>query len=134
MKGKNTLSEKTSFILKYTLQAIGSLVFIFAVAILFKTTVIDLNPEFWIEKFYSNPTVIYLIYIGSEVLFGLFPPEIFMFWAMNLGGTTTYVLNIIFFTIVTLGAGHIAYLIGRYLNKVFKLNLVKRKFFVKYIP
>ncbi len=134
MNGKNTLSEKTRFVQKYTIRAIVSLVVIFGAAIIFKENVIDHNPEFWIEKFYSNPTVIYLIYIGSEVFFGLFPPEIFMFWAMNLGGTTTYVLNIAFFTLVTLGAGHLAYFIGRYLNTIFSVNLFKRKFFVKYIP
>ena len=88
MKAKSTLSEKTRFILKYTIRAIVSLVIIFGAAIIFKENVIDHNPEFWIEKFYSNPTVIYLIYIGSEVFFGLFPPEIFMFWAMILISTT----------------------------------------------
>lgn len=128
------LNEKNKFILKYTLRAIIYLAILIVVAIIFKKTVIDLNPEFWIEKFYSKPLIIYLIYIGSEVFFGLFPPELFMYWSMNLGGTGVYILNVAFFTLVSLFAGHLAYFIGRLLYKRFSEKLYKRKFFIKYIP
>lgn len=128
------LNEKSRFVLKYTLRAIIYLVIIVVIAVIFKKIVIDHNPQFWIEKFYSKPLIIYLIYIGSEVFFGLFPPEIFMYWSLNLGNTDVYILNVAFFTLVSVLAGHLAYFIGRLLYKRFSEKLYKRKFFIKYIP
>ncbi len=128
------LNERTRFILKYSLQAIIYLLVIIVVAIIFKKAVIDHNPQFWIEKFYSRPIIIYLIYIGSEVFFGLFPPELFMYWSINLGNSTSYIINLTFFTLVSVAAGHLAYFIGRYFNKYLSSTVFQKKFFVKHLP
>lgn len=128
------LKEKRMFILKYSLRALLSLAILFAGLYLFKILYFDHNPDYWIERFYRNPLVIYLIYIGSEVFFGIFPPELFMFWAIKAGSTLAYVFNIIFFGTVSMGAGHLAYWIGRYLRKRVGKSITKKKFVSKYLP
>lgn len=128
------LSDKKKFVLKYSLRALLSLLLIFGGLLLFKKLYFDHDPDFWLEKFYSNSLVVHLIYVASEIFFGILPPEIFMFWAIKAGDTTSYVLNIIFFASVSMGAGHLAYWVGRYLSKVMGKRIKKRPIIVQYLP
>ena len=108
---------------------------ILAVAfLLFKNYMIDKNQEVWLDRFYSNPILIYLIYVGSEVFFGLFPPELFMLWALHKGGDWQYWINLAFFASVSYGAGYFGFLTGRYLNRVLIFRYMSRKFFSRYWP
>ncbi|MDX9880974.1 MAG: hypothetical protein RBS73_02845 [Prolixibacteraceae bacterium] len=127
-------SEKKWFVVKYTLRAILSFALILGGFLLFKELYFDHNPEYWIGKFYGNSLAIHLIYVASEVFFGIFPPEIFMFWAIKAGGTTNYILNILFFAVVSMGAGHLAYWGGRYLAKRMGKRIEKRKFVSQHLP
>lgn len=133
IKGK-IFSERTRFVLKYVVQALISLLVLFGGIVLFKELYFDHNPDYWIEKFYSNSLVIHLIYVASEIFFGLLPPEIFMFWAIKAGDTTSYVVNIIFFAGVSMGAGHLAFWGGRWLAKILGKRVKKRPFIAKYLP
>lgn len=101
---------------------------------LFSEYVFKENPQLWIARFYSNPLLIYSIYIGSEIFFGLFPPEIFMIWAFNKGDLVLYCWNVTFFAAVSYGAGLLAFLAGRYLRRVLLFRFLGRKFFSKYWP
>jgi len=101
---------------------------------LFKEYFITENQEVWLKRFYSNPTLIYLIYVGSEVFFGLFPPEFFMLWAFHKGDTVQYLLNLCFFAGVSYGAGYLAFIIGRILRKTFLFGYLSQKLLAKYWP
>jgi len=102
--------------------------------LLFMELVYKDNPEYWIEKFYSKPLQIYGIYIFSEFLFGLLPPEIFMIWALHKGSTLHYVANVAFFVAVSYVAGLTAFLLGKYLQRVLYYRFLQRKFFSRYLP
>ena len=102
--------------------------------ILFKEFIITDNQDVWLERFYSKPLIIYLIYTGSEIFFGIFPPEIFMLWAYHKGDTLHYFLNLTFFAGVSYGAGYLAFLVGRFLRRVVFFRYLGRKFFTKYWP
>ncbi|RKD89735.1 SNARE-associated domain-containing protein [Mangrovibacterium diazotrophicum] len=126
--------SKTGFLLKNLGRALIYALVIGVAYYLFKEYIIAENQEVWLKKFYSNPTLIYLIYIGSEVLFGLFPPEFFMLWAYHGGDVLHYTLNLIFFAGVSYGAGYLSFLIGRYLQRTVFFRFMSRKFFMKYWP
>lgn len=134
MRKRFGLSERRSFVLKYALQALVSLLVLFGAIALFKEFYFDNDPKYWLEKFYGNSLIIHLIYVASEVLFGLLPPEIFMFWAIKAGNTMSYVVNIIFFAAVSMGAGHLAFWGGRWLANVLGKRVKKRPFMTKYLP
>lgn len=101
---------------------------------LFKELVYKDNPDFWIEKFYSNPYQIYSLYIFSEFCFGLIPPEIFMVWAFHKGDVLHYFMNVAFFTVISVLAGFTAFILGKYLQRRVCFRFFQRKYFSKYLP
>ncbi len=128
------LQKKFKFLFKNMLKGLLSLAVLAVLYLLAKEYITIDNQDIWLERFYSRPLLIYGIYIGSEIFFGLFPPEIFMLWAYFKGGTWHYVFNLIFFAGVSYGAGYLAFLVGRYLHKVVMFRFLGRKFFSKYWP
>lgn len=125
---------KFQFLLKNILRGIVGMAVLIAAYLLLKKYVVAEEQAIWIEHFYSKPILIYLIYTGSEIFFGLFPPEIFMLWAYHKGDTFHYVLHVSFFAGVSYGAGYLAFLIGRFLRRVVFFRYLGRKFFTKYWP
>ncbi len=129
-----TEDSKAVFLLKNLGKALIYALIIALLYLLFKEYIVAENQEVWLKKFYSNPTLVYLIYIGSEVFFGLFPPEFFMLWAYHKADLPHYILNVAFFAAVSYGAGYLAFMIGRYLQRTVLFRLASRKFFAKYWP
>ncbi len=127
-------TRRTRFLLKNLLRALVYAVLLAVAYLLFKEYIIEENKAVWIERFYGNPLVIYLIYIGSEIFFGLFPPEFFMLWAFNKGDYLQYIANVAFFAVVSYGAGYLAFLIGRFLRQALFFRYMSRKFFKHYWP
>ncbi|WP_423127441.1 hypothetical protein [Gaoshiqia sp. Z1-71] len=123
---------KYKFLLKNLLRALIYMAVIAVAYLLFKKFIIDENQEVWIERFYSKPLTVYLIYTGSEIFFGIFPPEFFMLWAYYKSDLLHYALNVIFFAGISYGAGYLAFLIGRVLRRVVIFRYMSRRFFSHY--
>ncbi len=128
------LNFKFKFLLKNILKGLLWMAILAALYLLAKEYVIDENQEVWLKRFYSQPLIIYGIYIGSEIFFGLFPPEFFMLWAYYKGDLSQYIFNVAFFAGVSYAAGYLAFLVGRYLRRVVLFRYLGRKFFSKYWP
>jgi membrane protein DedA with SNARE-associated domain len=107
---------------------------IVAAYILFMELVYKNNPEVWLERLYSKPIQIYLIYFASEFFFGIIPPEFFMIWALHKAGTAHYFINVAFFAVVSYAAGYAMFLIGQLLNKRVYFRFLQRKFFSNLFP
>jgi membrane protein YqaA with SNARE-associated domain len=122
------------FLLKNLLKGLVYMTILGVAYFLFKNYVVDKNQALWLEKFYEYPPLVYMIYTFSEIFFGLFPPEIFMIWALYKGDDLHYWMNILFFTLVTYGAGFLSFMIGRYLQKVLIFRYMSRRFFSRYWP
>jgi membrane protein DedA with SNARE-associated domain len=86
----------------------------------------------WLEPVYSNPFLVFLIYVISEVFFGIFPPELFMAWGLKQGGALTYVLIVFLLALISYGAGWLNYLIGLSLRKVKYVRWLIRKYMKRY--
>ena len=126
--------SKIGFLAKNLFRALIYAVVIFVAYYLFKEYILTEKQEVWLQRFYDNSTLIYLIYIGSEVFFGLFPPEFFMLWAYHKGDVGQYILNLTFFTAISYGAGYLSFLIGRYLRRIVIFRYMSRQFFKNYWP
>lgn len=72
---------------------------------------LNLNPA-WIEALYDRLVLIYSIFIFSEVIFGIIPPELFMLWSLKGGLTDYYVVNVLFLSVLSYAAGVFGYFIG----------------------
>lgn len=126
--------SKLIFLLKNLGRALIYAIVIAVAYILFKEYIVTEHQEVWLKKFYSNAPLIYLIYTGSEVFFGLFPPEFFMLWAYHKDDLMSYVLNLTFFAGISYAAGYLAFIIGRILRRTVIFRYMSRKFFMKYWP
>lgn len=127
-------TERSRFILRNSISAILWLALIAIAYILFVEFIYVKNPGFWIDKFYGQPIIIYSIYVFSEFFFGLFPPELFMLWAVNKGSVWGYFANLFFFTVVSYGAAHVIFFLGRFLSSRFSEKLSKLQFYQKMLP
>ncbi|MFB6319108.1 hypothetical protein [Saccharicrinis sp. FJH54] len=126
--------NKIKFLLKNLFRGLIYSLIIAAAYLLFRKFFVNDNHEMWLGLFYSNPTLIYLIYIASEVFFGIIPPEFFMLWAYNNSSLIEYVLNVAFFAGISYGAGVLGFMIGRLLKKTVIFKYMGRRFFQQYWP
>ncbi|HRZ76690.1 MAG TPA: hypothetical protein P5248_04935, partial [Bacteroidales bacterium] len=64
----------------------------------------------------DEPVIVYLIFMTSEVIFGIIPPEIFMVWASGSGDIAPYPLLMALLAGISYLAGISGYFIGRGLH------------------
>ncbi|MDD4144614.1 MAG: hypothetical protein PHN68_08260, partial [Prolixibacteraceae bacterium] len=83
-------SSRMQFLIKNGFRGFVWLLVLLTAYFFFEEIVISRNPDNWVEKFYAKPEIIYLIYIGSEFFFGIFPPELFMIWAVRKANPANY--------------------------------------------
>lgn len=77
-----------------------------------------------IARIHANPIIFYLVFSISEIVFGLVPPEFFMIvYVLNHVPVSEYIVNLVFLTIISYGAGVLGSSIGR--------NFSKTGFFIK---
>lgn len=123
------ISPRIQFLIRNGLKGLIWLAILLVAYYIFDKLVISKNPELWLEHFYSQPGLIYLIYIASESFVGIIPPELFMIWAFNKGDTLHYILNVGFFAIISYGLGYLNFLIGQYLYKRVIFRYFRKRFF-----
>ncbi|MBN2610778.1 MAG: VTT domain-containing protein [Bacteroidales bacterium] len=103
---------------------------IIIIFILFKKFV---SPNYltWLEPVYDNPTVVYLVFLASEVIVGIVPPEVFFIWALRNGSVSDYAVIITVLAIISYLAGITGYFIGLYLQRTLFFQYLKAKFLGK---
>jgi membrane protein DedA with SNARE-associated domain len=123
--------EKSSFLLRNLSKGLLYLAVIVVLMLLAKKYV---NPDFvtWLAPVYERPLIVYLIFLISEIIIGIIPPEIFMGWATQSGIELDYALIILLLACISYMAGIVGYSIGRYFNRSSFYRLLKRRYFAKY--
>ncbi len=89
----------------------------------------NVNFNAWLAAI--KPSLVYIIFLLSEVIIGIIPPEIFMIWALRNGDITEYIAIIAAFSFLSYLAGISGYFIGRYLNTTLLYRFLRRKFLSK---
>lgn len=99
----------------------------------------DFTLEKLLGSYYEKPAIIFSIFFGSEVVFGIIPPELFMIWSLRAGDVSIYVNNVIALAALSYGSGIIGYYIGRQFSatrvyRTIRINYLKKaeKHFVRY--
>lgn len=125
------LTRRTKFLVRNLLKGF---LWLIAVIVLFVWAKNELGADYfkWLEPVYEKPYAIYSIFLGSEILIGIIPPELFMIWASRNGIISDYVWNIVLLASISYAAGMIGHRIGTYLNTSKFYRLLKRNFFGKY--
>lgn len=127
-KTSKELPDRRRFLLKNLLRGLLWLAVI-VVAFIYARKNYDFSLETILGPVYDQPTVIYLIFLASEVIFGILPPEFFMIWSLRSGVLINYINNIIALSTISYIAGVIGFGIGVYLkNTQFYKGMKKRVF------
>lgn len=122
------LSSKMRFLISNGLKGMAWLLTIMAAYWLLKDVVLSRTPDAWIEQVYAKPLIVYAVYCLSEFFFGIFPPELFMIWAINKDSVAHYFLNLAFFAAVSYLMGYLTFLIGSLIYKRPTFRLFRIRF------
>lgn len=79
-----------------------------------------------------HPLLVYFVFLTSEVVFGIIPPEFFMIWSVDSGLFDIYALDILFLSIISFGAGVVGYYIGSIFIFTAWFGRFKTKYLHKY--
>lgn len=121
---------RSGFLLKNFIRGIVWLVIV-VVAFVFAEEYIQDNFQRDIVHLQNRPLILYSIFFGSEVVFGLIPPVLFMTtWKLILRvDLYDYVLNLGIMTILSFIAG----VIGFYVGRLFSKTKLYRRMEVRYL-
>lgn len=127
-ENQKPLPDKNKFLLSNLAKGLAWLaVIVFGYLYLRKNY--DFTLESVLGPVYDQPTVIYLIFLASETIFGIIPPEFFMIWSLRSGLLSNYVNNVIALSSISYVSGVIGFGIGAYLkNTQFYRQMKKRVF------
>ena len=121
------LDDKTKFFLKNLLRGLVWLSVIIAGFVIFKKYV---NIDFWrwLRPVLDKPVIMFSIYLASEVIFGIIPPELFMIWGLQSGTIHDYVIVVSLLAALSYGSGIVGFLIGRYLQntRIYRIFRARR--------
>lgn len=86
------------------------------------------NLKFFLGPLYENTLMIYFIFLVSELIFGIIPPEFFMFWAASKNIWLLYLQHVTALMFISYLAGIIGYFVGAKFGntKFYKLLKIKR--------
>ena len=93
---------------------------------------VDLDSSEYLQSLGNSPLTVYSIYIVSEILVGIIPPEMFMMCSLELTTGRNYVLDVSLLAILSYAAGVLAYAFGRFFNQTVLYRYVRKTYLRKY--
>ncbi|MDH5475275.1 MAG: hypothetical protein OEX22_06255 [Cyclobacteriaceae bacterium] len=88
--------------------------------------------EHWMEPVHNKPLLVYSIFLISEVVFGIVPPEVFMIWSIHGGISDSYIINVAFLSVISFGAGISGYFIGASMRGLPFFLHIEEKYLLQY--
>jgi len=123
MKWIRFSNEKTDFLVKNILKGFFFLAVLVLIFYLLRKGTTEEDRMLWFGSIYNNPMLVLAVFVGSEIIFGIIPPEIFMLWSMETGYLGPYFLSIGTLSLISYAAGFLNFTIGKFLKgKVSWLN------------
>ncbi|HSJ66352.1 MAG TPA: hypothetical protein VK921_01700 [Anditalea sp.] len=123
--------EKKKYLIKGLVK--GFLMFgIIILAFMLGNRFLDPESFEWLKPFFGKVTLIISIFIASEMLSGILPPELFIIWALQDGTFSHFMFKVFFLAMISYVSGFLSYTIGRTLRNNSTFRAIKFKFFKKY--
>jgi len=131
LKSRKELPDRRRFLLKNLLRGFLWLAVI-VIAFIYARKNYDFTLQAVLGPVYDRPTVVYFIFLASEVIFGIIPPEFFMIWSLRNEILTDYINNSIALSAISYVAGIIGFGIGAYLKNTRFYRIMKIRVFGKF--
>ncbi|MBL6449913.1 hypothetical protein JMN32_26610 [Fulvivirga sp. 29W222] len=88
--------------------------------------------DFFMEYIGRWPFIVYTVFVFSEAVFGIIPPELFMIWSIKHGVFDAYSLNVFLLALISYAAGVLGYFIGVQLKDLHLLRNVFQRYISRY--
>jgi membrane protein YqaA with SNARE-associated domain len=132
MEKKRFFDKKRRFLIGNILKGFVAFVIFLVLLYLFRVNFSEADRFAWAEPLYDRPHLIMGIFVASEILFGIIPPELFMIWAMQTSYLGSYFFSITILSLISYIAGAGNYFLGRFLKDKFQSYYNKSKLLRKY--
>jgi membrane protein YqaA with SNARE-associated domain len=129
---KPVLGEKGKFLIENILKGFLYLGVLVAIFFLLRHIFTEEQRLEWFGSIYNNPKLVMTVFVGSEILFGIVPPEIFMLWSLETNWLGNYFVSIGLMSGISYSAGFFNFTMGRLINHSSTLLKSKNKFITKY--
>jgi len=93
---------------------------------------VPIDDSSWLNKLYEKPILVYFIFLVSEIVVGIIPPEMFMIWALKSTSTKFYVVDVVLLSSISYLAGVAGYFIGNWFHGTRFYNFIHEKFLFRY--
>jgi membrane protein YqaA with SNARE-associated domain len=125
-------NEKTRFLVMNLFKGFFFLALLVLLFYLLRMGTTEEDRMEWFGPIYNNPVLVLTVFIGSEIIFGIIPPEIFMLWSMETGYLGSYFLSIGMLSLISYGAGFLNFTLGKFLKEKVEWLNSKNKHLKKY--
>lgn len=126
------IGEKYRFLIRNIIHGFIWLAVIVFLFIFLSNHFEELNFKEYLRPLYDQPLLMYVIFSGSELLFGVIPPELFMIWALDYNSIFIYTEIIVLLTVISYLAGFCGYVFGKYLSYTVLFRFLRKRYFKKY--
>jgi len=109
-------SYKFKYLIFNLLKGILWLSIIVLIFFLFKTYFNESYQDL-MSRISNKPFLVISVFVTSEVLFGIIPPELFMIWALHQGAQQHYFVYVFFLALLSYFAGMLGYYFGFQFSK-----------------
>lgn len=127
----NDKKERTAFFLKNLFRGLLWLGIIVGGYFYLKNNY-NFSLEGILGSFYERPAVIFSIFFGSEVIFGIIPPELFMIWSLRHELLDLYIENVLVLALLSYFAGTIGYYIGFKFSTTRLYRVLRKNYLAKF--
>jgi uncharacterized membrane protein YdjX (TVP38/TMEM64 family) len=132
MKKKEFLDDKTRFLIRNILKGFLYLGFLIGIYFLIKSFFSEEERMEWFGRIYDNVLLVMSVFVASEILFGIIPPEVFMLWSLKTGLIGSYFPSIGLLSVISYLAGFSNFTIGAFAKDKSKILNGKNKIILKY--
>ena len=126
----NTYSSKQEFFLR---NLVKGLVWLGIIISLFVITKHNVDKELLLkyEHLFDKTGLILTIFILSELIIGIIPPELFLIWSLRSGILTNYIQYALLLAIISYLAGLTGFYFGKYLHGTKLYSYLRNKYLVR---
>ncbi|MFC4870448.1 VTT domain-containing protein [Negadavirga shengliensis] len=110
---KKILDDRGYFLIKNIGRGFLYLAILVGVFLVFRHFSSEEERYIWFGSIYDNVPLVMGVFIMSEILFGIIPPEAFMLWAFETNHIGNFTVSMGILSLISYTAGFVNFTIGR---------------------
>lgn len=113
---REKIKERRQFLISNLLKGLFYLVLLVGLFLLLRHFSTEDQRYAWFGTIYDNVVLVVGLFVLSEILFGIIPPEVFMLWSLETGMIGPYFFSIGILAMISYGAGFLNFSLGRWVR------------------